>query len=156
MAITYTHTHTHTHKHTQMHAHTHTHTHAHIHTPTHPYTCTGLVCSFCSGSDGSVLDYLSVSCTVLFLKSFTVQGVLCLKCSYSSTVLCLLQISDRLNFPGAPQTKLSPPPLCRALDAHLYFVPLTLQFWDFTASGMVPRPFHRSGKGVGWQVDHLY
>lgn len=68
---------------------------------------TGLVCSSCVGSDGSVLDYLSISCTMPFLKSLTVQGVLCLKC-LSSTVLCLLQISDQPNFPGAPQTELSP------------------------------------------------
>lgn len=76
-------------------------------TQTHRHSHTRLVCSSCIGSDGSVLDYLRVSCTMPFLKSLTVQGILCLKCS-SSTVLCLLQISDQLNFPGAPQTELSP------------------------------------------------
>lgn len=53
-----------------------------------------------------------------------------------------------------PSDRTVTPPLCpRALDAHLHSVPITLQFWDFAGSGMVP--FHRTGKGVGWQVDHL-
>ena len=106
-----------------------TYTHTHTHTHTH----TGLVCSSCIGSDGSVLDYLSILCTMPFLKSLTVQGILCLKCS-SSTVLCLLQISDQLNFPGAPQTELLP-----LLCAPGHWMPTSILCPSHCSSG-TPQP----------------
>ena len=121
------------------------------HTHRHTYTHTRLVGSSCIRSDCSVLYHPSVSCTVTFLKPLTAQGVLCLECSPSSSIiLCLPQISDQMissltNFPGAPQTEPVTPLLCpRALDARLSFASITLQCWVFTASGTAPRPFHRT------------
>lgn len=117
----------------------------------HTYTRTRLVGSSCIRSACSVLYHPSVWCTVTFLKPFTAQGVLCLeRCSSSSIILCLPQISDQMisslsNFPGAPQTEPVTPLLCpRALDAHLSFASITLQCWVFTASGTAPRPSRRT------------
>ena len=127
-----------THRHTDTHTHTHTHRSCLLILHQIRWFCVGLSKSIVYHAFSQVPYCAGYSLPKMFIKHSPMppSNLRSVKLSWG------------------PSDRTVTPPLCpRALDAHLHLVPITLQFWDSTASGMAPWPFHRTG--VEWQVGHL-